>query len=162
MALNATLKLKGAKQGEIRGSVTQKGRENTILVLGVDHTMLATLDARSGMFSGTNRHQPLVILKELDQATPLLHNALTDGETLSEFTLRFYRPSATGAEENFYTVTLLDARIVSIRFEMLNNKYPDLAGLKERERIAFVYQKIRVSWTTGAIESDDDWAAPIA
>ena len=30
MALNAYLKLKGASQGDIKGSVTQKGREDTI------------------------------------------------------------------------------------------------------------------------------------
>jgi hypothetical protein len=35
MALNAYLILKGQKQGEIKGSVTQKGREGTILVFQV-------------------------------------------------------------------------------------------------------------------------------
>ena len=33
MALNAYLKLKGQKQGEIKGSVTQKGREGKIMVI---------------------------------------------------------------------------------------------------------------------------------
>jgi type VI secretion system secreted protein Hcp len=33
MALNAYLKLRGQKQGEIKGSVTQKGREGKILVI---------------------------------------------------------------------------------------------------------------------------------
>lgn len=162
MALNAYLNLKSDRQGEIRGSVTQKGRENTILVLGVDHTMLAAIDARSGLYTGSNRHQPFVILKEVDRATPLLRNALTQNETLSEFTLRFFRPNALGAEENFYTVTLVKAAIASIRLEMLNNKYPDLAGLRERERVAFVYQSSRVTWTSGNVESQDDWASAIA
>lgn len=31
MALNAYLKLKGQKQGDVKGSVTQKGRENKIM-----------------------------------------------------------------------------------------------------------------------------------
>ena len=34
-ALNAYLKLKGQKQGEIKGSVTQKGREGAIAVIAV-------------------------------------------------------------------------------------------------------------------------------
>ena len=162
MSLNAYLKLRGEKQGEIRGSVTQKGRENTIQVMGIDHTMLAGYEERSGQYPGANRHQPLVIVKELDPSSPLLHNALTDNENLVEFTLRFYRPNAVGAEENFYTVTLVDARVASIRFDMLNNKSPDLAALKERERVAFVYRSIRVTWTSGGIESEADWAAPIS
>ena len=36
-ALNAYLKLKGQKQGEIKGSVTQKGREGRIAVIAVQH-----------------------------------------------------------------------------------------------------------------------------
>jgi type VI secretion system secreted protein Hcp len=37
MALNAYLKLKGQKSGEINGSVTQKGREGKIMVIAVSH-----------------------------------------------------------------------------------------------------------------------------
>ena len=33
MALNAYLKMKGQKSGEVKGSVTQKGREDTIMVI---------------------------------------------------------------------------------------------------------------------------------
>ncbi len=39
MALNAYLKLKGQKQGEIKGSVIQKGRENKIQVIAVSQEM---------------------------------------------------------------------------------------------------------------------------
>ncbi len=37
MALNAYLKLTGQKQGDIKGSVTQKGREGKIMVIAASH-----------------------------------------------------------------------------------------------------------------------------
>ncbi|HRI69004.1 MAG TPA: type VI secretion system tube protein Hcp, partial [Polyangium sp.] len=41
MALNAYLRLKGQKQGEIKGSVTQKGREGSIMVIAVSHEIIS-------------------------------------------------------------------------------------------------------------------------
>lgn len=58
MALNAYLKLKGQKQGDIKGSVTQKGRENKIMVIAVSHEVVSPRDMASGLPSAndsTNR-----------------------------------------------------------------------------------------------------------
>ena len=44
MALNAYLVLKGQKQGTIKGSVTQKGREGQIAVYAVAHTITSPRD----------------------------------------------------------------------------------------------------------------------
>ncbi|HVK67514.1 MAG TPA: type VI secretion system tube protein Hcp, partial [Polyangium sp.] len=44
MALNAYLRLKGQKQGEIKGSVTQKGRENSIMIIAVSHEIMSPRD----------------------------------------------------------------------------------------------------------------------
>jgi len=59
--------------------------------------------------------------------------------------LRFWRPSATGAEEQYFTIRLEGAIIVDIRQEMLNNKYPENMQHKEREHVSFSYQ--RITWT---------------
>jgi type VI secretion system secreted protein Hcp len=37
MALNTYLRIKGERQGEIKGSVTQKGHEGRIMVIGASH-----------------------------------------------------------------------------------------------------------------------------
>ena len=52
MALNAYLKMKGQKQGEIKGSVTQKGRENKIMVIAVNHEITSPRDPASGLPTG--------------------------------------------------------------------------------------------------------------
>jgi type VI secretion system secreted protein Hcp len=161
MALNAYLKLKGQKTGEIKGSVTQKGREGKIMVIAVSHEVISPRDPASGLPTGKRMHKPFVITKELDSATPLLLGALCNNENITEWELQFWTPSATGAEKQHYTVKLVNANIASIAFRMANNKHPDLMKYAEYEEIAFTYQKIDWTWMQGGITAGDDWEAPV-
>ena len=162
MALNAYLKLKGTTQGEIKGSVTQKGREDSIMVIGFNHEVVSPRDAASGLPTGKRQHKPIVITKEIDKSTPLLMSMLVNNENISDWELRFWQPSATGREVQYYTIQLVNASIASIRSEMLNNKYPENMQHKEREHISFCYQKIIWTFEDGGITAEDDWEAPEA
>jgi type VI secretion system secreted protein Hcp len=166
MALNAYLKMKAQKQGDIKGSVTQKGRENTILVMATDHLIASPRDAASGLPTGKRQHQPLVITKEVDKATPLLYRALVDNENITTFRLDFYRPSIIGGsgggtEQQYFTIELVNANIASIKLEFLNNDYPENVNLPQRERVAFTYQKITWTYQDGGVTAQDDWETPV-
>ena len=156
MALSAYLEAVGQKQGAIKGSVTQKGRENKIMVIAVSHEVVSPRDQASGLPTGKRMHKPFVITKELDKSTPLLYNILVNNENISKWELQFWRPSATGAEQQHYTVKLTNANIASIHFKMANNKHPDLMKFAEYEEIAFTYQKIEWTWVDGGITAHDD------
>ena len=52
-----------------------------------------------------------------------------------------------------YKVNLMNTSIAGIRAEMLNNKYPESMQHKERDHVAFSYQKI--VWTFEP--EGDDW-----
>ena len=162
MALNAYLKLKGQTQGEIKGSVTQKGREGKIMVIAVSHEIMSPRDPASGLPTGKRMHKPFVITKELDKSSPLLYNVLVNNENITEWETQFWQPSATGAELQHYTVKLTNANIASIHFRMLNNKNPELMKYAEYEEVAFTYQKIIWTWTQGGITAEDDWESPVA
>jgi type VI secretion system secreted protein Hcp len=161
MALNAYLKLKGQKQGDIKGSVTQKGREGKIMVIAVSHEIVSPRDAASGLPTGKRQHKPFVITKELDKSSPILYSVLCTNENIIEFELQFWSPKASavgaGQEYQHYTVKLTNANIVDIRFAMLNNKNPELMRYAEYEEVAFTYQKIQWTWVDGGITSSDDW-----
>jgi type VI secretion system secreted protein Hcp len=161
MALNQYLKLKGQKTGEIKGSVTQKGRENKIMVIAVNHGVESPRDHASGLPTGKRRHNPFIITKELDQASPLLYNVLVNNENISEWELQFWRPSAAGAEEQFFTVKLTNANVAGIKFVSLNNKNPELTRYAEYEEVSFTYQKIEWTWVKGGITALDDWESPV-
>jgi len=162
MALNAYLRLTGETQGEIKGSVTQAGREDSIMVIAVSHEVVSPRDAASGLPTGKRQHKPFVITKEIDKSTPLLFNLLTMNENITEWRLDFWRPSRTGKEVQFYSVELVNANIAGIRTEMLNNKYPENMQHAEREMIEFTYQKITWTWQDGGITAEDDWETPQA
>jgi len=155
MALNAYLKLQGQTQGQIKGSVTQKG-----MVIAAHHEVVSPRDPASGLPTGKRMHKPFVITKELDKASPLLYNVLTNNENITEWELKFYRPSATGAEQQHYTVKLTNANIAAIHFKMENNKNPELMRYAEYEEVAFTYQRIEWTWMDGGITAEDDWEAP--
>jgi type VI secretion system secreted protein Hcp len=161
MALNAFLKLKGQKQGDIKGSVTQKGREGKIMVIAVSHEIVSPRDTASGLPTGKRQHKPFVITKELDKSTPLLFNALINNENIISWELQFFTPKkngpGAGAEVNHYTVKLTNASIADIKSIMLNNKNPELAHFAEYEEVAFTYQKIEWTWVDGGITAMDDW-----
>lgn len=167
MALNSYLTLKGQKQGNIKGSVTQKGREGQIMVIAVSHEIVSPQDSASGLPTGKRQHKPLVITKELDKSSPLLYKALVSNETLTSFVLNFYRPAhqastGGGAEEHYFRIELTNAAIAAIDFRMLNNKNPELLRYAEYEEIAFTYQKITWTYLDGGVTASDDWETPVA
>lgn len=166
MALNAYLKLKGQKQGDIKGSVTQKGREGKIMVIAVSHDIVSPRDLASGLSTGKRIHKELVITKELDQSSPLLYNILVNNENITAWELQFWHPqlkaaAGTGGEIQHYTIKLTNANISRIGFRMPNNKYPDLMKLSEYEEVGFTYEKIEWTWVDGNITAMDDWESPV-
>jgi type VI secretion system secreted protein Hcp len=149
---------KGQKTGPINGSVTQKGRENSIQVLDVRHSIVSPRDPQSGLPTGPRQHKPFVITKEIDKASPLLEQVLCTNENLTSVTLKFWTLQAAagvGSEVQHYTITLTNANIASIDIK------PEMIGGKEVlvEQISFTYQKIEWVWPNGGITAVDTWGA---
>lgn len=164
MALNAYLRLTGAKQGEIKGSVVQKGQEGKIMVIAFEHGIStpgqgasSSRKAASSLPTGKCQHSAIAITKEIDQSTPLLLSALVNNEKITTWELQFWRPAETGSAVQFYTIKLTNAYIVSIQQEMLDNTYPENVPLKEREHVSFRYKKIEWTWVKGNISAMADW-----
>lgn len=157
MALNAYLRMEGEAQGEIKGSATGPGREDSIMVISVNHELVVPRDPTSGQPTGKRQHKPFLITKEVDKSSPLIYKMFVDNENIVNWELQFWQPSATGQEVQHYTVQLVDAKVTDIHFEMLNNKYPENMQHKEREHVSFRYKKIRWEWVDGGITSEDEW-----
>lgn len=162
MALNAYLILTGVQQGQIKGSVTQKGREGQIQVIAVNHQIQVPRDSASGQATGRRKHGALVITKEVDRATVPLRTMLVASELASKWELRFWFPSTTaaagagaGQERQLLTVTLTDAAITSIDLQLPNTTDPELTSRQPFEEVAFAYREIAWTWTDGAVTAAD-------
>jgi len=160
MALNAYLSIVAQRQGPIRGSVIQKGREGKILVIGALHEIVCPRDPASGIPTGKRAHKPFTLLKELDRSTPFLFNILCNNENITSAEVQFWQPSPMGVERQHYTVRLINANIASIHFKMPNTRFAKLARLTEYEEVSFTYQRIEWIWNEGNLTGVDDWETP--
>ena len=164
MSLTTYAYLVGQKSGQVKGGVTQKGRESSIAVIAVSHSIVSPRDPASGQPSGKRMHKPWVFTKELDQATPILFNMLATNENITSAVFKFWAPqikagSGVGAEVQNFTVTLTNASIASLDFHQANIRHPDLVKFAEYEEVALTYQKIEWKWVDGGITAIDDWEA---
>ena len=148
---NAFLTLKGNRQGNIPGSVTQKGKEGQIQVVAYDWSITSPIDPATGQATGKIQVQPLKIVKPVDKSTPKLLTALVQGEVLNTFTLNFWRAPSTGAQQIYYTVKLVSAKIVSIHQISLDNRVSPHIPLSEE--VTFVAQSVQEIWVDGNIVS---------
>jgi type VI secretion system secreted protein Hcp len=155
------LTLKGQKSGNISGGVTQKGREGSIQVQYLQQKKVSPRDPASGLPTGKVQHEPLVFRKSLDQSTPLLQNAMSNNENLTEVHFKFWKPSPTGAEVQHFTIDLMNASIAS--YDLYHPDSMDSGGggraPDSLEELTLTYQKITWTWTAGGISAQDDWSA---
>jgi len=123
-AMDAYLELDG-----VPGNGSGPGREDLIKVIGSSHEVFAPRDAASGLPTGVRQHEPFRIIKEVDIASPILYQALTDNWTFQTWELKFWQEIPVSPyEQQYYTVRLFDAKIVGIRYEALNNQYAEYAS----------------------------------
>jgi type VI secretion system secreted protein Hcp len=162
-ALNGYMSLKGQKQGDIKGSVTQRGREGKIQVIAFDWGIQSPRDAASGLPVGKRLHKPFTFTAEIDQSHPKILQALANNENITTMEFQFWTPqlkaaTGVGSEVQYLTYRFTNATISAVSDSMDNNKHPDLAKYAIYTRISITYQKVEVTWTEGGITFADDWA----
>jgi type VI secretion system secreted protein Hcp len=157
MALHAFFTTEGDTQGNIEGGCDISPHEGKMEIWGFNHEISSPRDAASGLPTGKRQHKPFTITKAVDKASPLLMAVLVHNENLPKWKLEIFRPSATGAEEHYYTVELVNANVCNIRQEQLNNKYAENMQHPFREHISYTYQAITWTYVDGGVTADDDW-----
>jgi type VI secretion system secreted protein Hcp len=160
MPMPIHMTLKGQTSGEIKGSCTQKGREGSILLFAFDHDILSPRDIASGLPTGKRQHKPVLVTKEIDKSSPLLYTVLCNNENLTEVVFKFWKPSASGKEVQYYTIKLTNANIAARKTYFPNMLIAENTKLPHLEEVAFTYQKIEWTWEDGGITSEDDWEVP--
>jgi type VI secretion system secreted protein Hcp len=152
--------LEGEAQGVIEGSCEMSGREGTILLDAFDHTVRIPRDPQSGLSTGKRVHEAFKVVKVYDKASPKLYQALCQGEHMKVVTVKWYRIDPSGQEQHYFTHTLTDAIVVSMRPWMPNCLDPLTESFTHMEEVMFTYKKIRWTWEIDGIESEDSWLAP--
>ena len=142
---------------DIPGDCTRAGREDMIEVIAFEHQVDRPTDPNTGAPTGSRVHREFRVLKTFDKSTPLLHDYLCRGQSIPEFSVHWFRTSADGQEEEYFTHKLENATITKIEPHMLNTELDQYRNLKHQEWVTFRYQKITWTFTDGNIEATDDW-----
>lgn len=143
----------------IPGSVDIAGREETVEIIEVKHDVHIPVDIHSGASTGVRVHGKFTVQAGVDKATPLLYKACVDGEVLDKVVFSFYQIDAMGAEIEYYTITLANARCTSVVMEVPNVKNQQKEHYPHMVEYSFHYQTITWLFTDGALEHTDDWKA---
>jgi len=154
------LTVTGQTQGSIEGSCTIKGHEKTMLIQAVEHVIEIPKSPQTGLPTGKRVHGALILTKELDKASPKLFQALPSDEQLTDVKLSYYRISAAGKEELYYTTELKNAIITSARTWVPNCLDGYQRTMGHMEDIAVAYETIIDTWTPDGIEAQDSWNSP--
>jgi type VI secretion system secreted protein Hcp len=160
MPMPCFLSITGKNQGKIEGSCAIDGHAGTILVQAEISHVKIPRNPQTGLPAGKRVHEPFLITKEIDKASPKILQALTTGEQLTEVLLEYFRISSAGKEELYYTIKLENAIVVSLEKWFPNCLDKAKQSYGHMEDVSFSYEKVTWSFTPDGIEADDSWLAP--
>jgi type VI secretion system secreted protein Hcp len=106
--------------------------------------------------TGRRQQEPFVIVKPLDKASPLLFKALSRNENV-DAKMEVWRDKPDGGgREHYYTVELVDARIVSLKqyAPQDQNTQSNLSALEEVQLLA---KESTITWEDGGITHTENW-----
>lgn len=159
MAETVHLYLK-ANGTDIKGDSTQTslGRENSIECLYYEQGVITAREAGSGMATGRRQYAPLMIRKRIDRSSPLLMKAMVENQAV-EGTFKFFRPNPTGdgTTEQFYTVSIKQGRIASVKQYVPDTLVPASSTEPPLEEVTFVFHTIAWTISNGGVTHEDSW-----
>ncbi|BBI42414.1 Hcp family type VI secretion system effector [Pseudomonas syringae pv. actinidiae] len=168
MPTPAYLTVTGAIQGNITkdadsidslAGLGQAAHLDESIIYAFSHEITSPYNLQSGSSAGPHIHHPICITKAFDKASPLLLQALTHGEMLSEVIINWYRTN-DNKQEHYYTTRLERAKIVAIKDHMPNSQDPQNSNFTHLQDVHFSYRKITWSHVTSKSMGSDDWDKP--
>lgn len=117
MSTNAYMTATGSKQGAISGSCQIQGHTNQMIVYRYENKLEIPTNTQTGQPTGSVHIAPIQITKEVDEASPLLAQALTTGEVLTDVKVMFMNISKDGKPQNYYTIELKNAIVTAINYD---------------------------------------------
>lgn len=157
MAIPVYLWLKDDGGNLIKGSVDVKGREGSIEIQELMHTVDLPIDERTGKIVSKRLHGDYFLIKNLDSSSPYLYQGVSLGNKFREAVLKFYRINYNGQEEEYFRVTMENVRLNEIEPFMMDIKNPRYEKHNHLEAFYLVYEKITWHYLDGNIIHSDSW-----
>ena len=137
----------------ILGSCLMPLRLGSIELKSFSHGVTIPVDPNWGKLTGTRIHQPVTIVKEFDQTTPLLYRAVCEGRTMKKATIKMYRILETGIEAEYFNIILENVKFTTVA-PFLS---PGGMSSTHLETLELRYEAITWKYTEGNIIYRDSW-----
>jgi type VI secretion system secreted protein Hcp len=147
----------GACSEDSIGTMAVEAKEDTIQVQAFNQVIHLPVVPSQGKASGPRIHKGIKITKVFDKASPLLYQALCDGEQIAELNIEWYRINAAGEPEHYYSHTLRDAVITRIEAFMPDCQNPKNNMFTHMENIWVNYKAIEVAHEVCGTAGADEW-----
>lgn len=157
MAIPGYMWITDDQGNEVKGNSQVQGREGSMEVSSFWHEVRIPTDRDTGALTSTRKHEPFIIKKEFDSATPILNKACSAGKTLQQVKLSWYRINQQGQEEEYFRHTLTNAKVVSVKPMVDDIKDVSKENRAHFEQIAFRYEQIQWEYLDGNIATSDQW-----
>ena len=152
MPLPASLELDG-----ISGSSEIKQREGQSEVYGFNHEVFIPTDRATGKAVGGRVHKQFTVIKIFDKASPVLYDFCCQGKVIPTVTVHWYEVDPMGSQKEYFTHTLTEARVVSVRPYMPDTHNPQYDRYQHMEEVAFRYEEIEWQFLEGGVIANDRW-----
>jgi len=129
-------------------SAARRGGGVSAIIESYNHGVAIPQGGTSSRQRGRRVHEPFTVRKRVDAATPLLYQALANSETIPAVTIRI--PTTNGAAGPTMTITLTEARIISIQAG-------STGGELAMEEVSFNFAKIKWTHSEAGTEFEDNW-----
>ena len=157
MAIPVYLWLIDDAGNHVKGSVDVRGREGSIEISEIMHTVELPIDDLTGRITGPCCHGDMSFRKDLDSSSPYLSKGVSSGSKFKEAVFKYYRINVNGHEEEYFRVTLTDCRITDIDSFMLDIKDPLFEKYSHQEYVSVNYSKIEWRYLDGNIIHSHGW-----
>jgi type VI secretion system secreted protein Hcp len=163
MAVEFFATVTGSKQGTFKPEGPPSGPgKGKIRGVAFTYGVNTPHDPATGQSTGRRQHQPVNFTKEWGASSPQFYQAIFTNETLTTVLFEFYATQVDGKTVVDHTIKLTDVTIDSVS-QSVHNGQPGGPPVDSRElqTIAFVFQKIEITSTTGGTQASDDWEARV-
>jgi type VI secretion system secreted protein Hcp len=153
MAENVYVKIT-ANGKHIQGESSRKslGRDGLIECRQIHMGARTGIDRTGGKGTGSVLFDDFVIIKPIDQASPLIYQALCNNEAI-EIEAKFYRPAqADGKTEHFYSILGKGGRITSISQSTADGMDAGAANEEPCETLSLKFESINFTYPTKSLE----------
>lgn len=145
------------ENNEVKGDCNVEGREGSVEVFQFQYGVSMPVDKFNGSTNGTRQHDTVEMTKPFDPTSPVLFKAACDGKTLKSITVKWYRINENGNEEEYFTHTLKNVKVVSYQQQLKHTKDQKNNDHVHEDVVKFRFEELTMKHHDGNIEHSDTW-----